>query len=63
MGLFTLIINALMLTITAKLSNPLNLGLYINDFWSAVKGALVVSIVSILLAWLAGLKKIKNIQK
>lgn len=59
MGLFTLIINALMLTITAKLSNPLNLGLYINDFWSAVKGALVVSIVSILLAWLAGLKKIK----
>jgi len=59
LGLFTLIINTLMLAITAKLSGPLNLGLKINGFWSAFWGALIVSIVSLLLSWITGLKKIK----
>jgi putative membrane protein len=59
LGLFTLIVNALMLAITAQLSNPLNLGLQINNFWAAFKGALIISIVSMLLSWITGLKKIK----
>ncbi len=59
LGLFTLVINALMFTITAKLSGPLNLGLYIDGFLPALKGALIISIVSMLLTWLIGLKKIK----
>jgi putative membrane protein len=57
LGLFTLIINTLMLILTAKLSVPLNLGLSIDGFWPAFKGALIISIVSILLSWATGLKK------
>jgi putative membrane protein len=60
LGFFTLIINSVMLAITAGLSGPLSLGLQINGFWAAFKGALIVSIVSMLLSWLTGLKKNKR---
>jgi len=59
LGLFTLIVNALMLIVTAALSGPFNLGLQIDGFWSAVWGALIVSIVSMFLSWVTGIKKIK----
>ncbi|MEW6418032.1 MAG: phage holin family protein [Nitrospirota bacterium] len=59
LGIFTLIINTLMLIITAHLSESLNLGLQIKGFWPAFWGALIVSIVSMLLSWLTGVKKIK----
>ncbi len=59
LGLFTLIINTLMLLLTASLSSSLNLGLHINGFWPAFWGALIVSIVSILLSWITGAKRIK----
>jgi putative membrane protein len=59
LGLFTFVVNALLLIITAKLSDPLHLGLQIHGFWPAFWGALIVSIVSIFLSWLTGLKEIK----
>ena len=59
LGLFTLIVNTLMLLITAKLSGPLSLGLQIHGFWPAFWGALIVSIVSMLLSSVTGLKKIR----
>lgn len=59
LGLFTLVINTLMLTTTAALSGPLNLGLHVEGFWPAFWGALIVSIVSTLLTWLAGLRNVK----
>ena len=59
LGLFTLIINTLMLLLTASLSSSLNLGLQINGFWPAFWGALIVSIVSMLLSWITGAKRIK----
>jgi putative membrane protein len=59
LGLFTLIVNTLMLVITAKLSVPLELGLQINGFWPAFKGAVIISLVSMLLSWLTGIKRIK----
>ena len=59
LGLFTLIVNAVMLIITEKLSAPFNLGLQIDGFWAAFWGALIVSIVSIILSWVTGVKKIK----
>jgi putative membrane protein len=62
LGLFTLIINTLMLVITAELSEPFSLGLRINGFWPAFKGALIVSMISILLSWLTGVKKIKYVR-
>ena len=55
LGLFTLVINALMLGLTAYLSDSLNLGFHISGFWPAFKGALLVSIVSTVLNCLAGL--------
>lgn len=59
LGIFTLIINTLMLIITAHLSESLDLGLQIKGFWPAFWGAIIVSIVSITLSWLTGVKKIK----
>jgi len=59
LGLFTLIVNTLMLLITVSLSGPLELGLQIHGFWPAFKGALIISVVSMVLSWLTGLKKIK----
>jgi putative membrane protein len=59
LGLFTLIVNTLMLLITVSLSGPLELGLQIHGFWPAFKGALIISLVSMVLSWLTGLKKIK----
>lgn len=59
LGLFTLIVNALMLLITVKLSGPLDLGLQMQGFWSAFWGAFMISIVSIILSWITGLKKIR----
>lgn len=46
-GLFVLIINAAMLWLTAAVSDSLS----IDDFWSALLGALVVSVVSTVLNW------------
>jgi putative membrane protein len=59
LGLFTLVVNAVLLTLTAALSGPFNLGLQIDGFWSAFWGALIVSIVSMFLSWVTGIKKIK----
>jgi len=59
LGLFTLIVNTLMLIVTVELSEPLQLGLQVIDFWAAFKGALIISIVSMLLSWLTGAKRVK----
>ncbi|MGO9379198.1 MAG: phage holin family protein [Dissulfurispiraceae bacterium] len=57
LGLFTLVINASMLAITAVLSGPLNLGLHIGGFWPALWGALVISLVSMVLSWVSGMNR------
>ncbi|MCL5022408.1 MAG: phage holin family protein [Nitrospirae bacterium] len=59
LGLFTLIINTLMLELTAALSGTFNLGFRISGFWSAFWGAIIVSIVSMLLSWITGLKRMR----
>lgn len=45
-GLFTFIINAVMLALTGWLAGQLGLGFMVDGFWAALVGALVVSIVS-----------------
>jgi putative membrane protein len=50
LGLFTLVINALMLLVTGWLSESWNLGFTVTGFWSAFWGGLVVGLVSMLLA-------------
>jgi putative membrane protein len=50
LGLFTLVINALMLLVTGSLSESWNLGFMVSGFWPAFWGGLVVGLVSMLLA-------------
>lgn len=59
LGLFTLIINTLMLALTASLSDTFHLGFHIKGFWSAFWGAIIVSVVSMLLSWITGLRQIR----
>jgi putative membrane protein len=46
LGLFTLVVNALMLHLTDGLSDALGLGFHVAGFWPAFWGGLVISIVS-----------------
>jgi putative membrane protein len=50
LGLFTLVINALMLLLTGWLSESWNLGFSVSGFWSAFFGGLVVGLVSVILS-------------
>jgi putative membrane protein len=50
LGLFALVINGLMLMLTSSLADVLGLGFHVRGFRAAFWGALVVSIVSMLLS-------------
>ena len=54
LGLFLLVINALMLLLTDFISDQLGLGLVVGDFWAAILGSIVISIVSFALSMLLG---------
>jgi putative membrane protein len=50
LGLFTLVINALTLMLSAGLANRVfGVGFYVDGFWPALWGALIVSVVSVVL--------------
>ncbi len=49
LGLFTLVINALMLALTGLIAEQLHLGFVVDGFWAALLGSLVITLVSILL--------------
>jgi putative membrane protein len=50
LGLFTLILNAISLLISSSIANNLfKVGFYIDGFWPAFWGAIIVSIVSVVL--------------
>ncbi|MET9465348.1 phage holin family protein [Streptomyces sp. NPDC006544] len=46
LGLFTLVVNALMLMLTSWLAKQFDLSFHVDNFWTAVVGALIISIVS-----------------
>jgi putative membrane protein len=54
LGLFLLVINALMLLLTDFISDQLGLGLVVGDFWAAILGSIVISIVGFALSMLIG---------
>jgi len=54
LGLFLIVINALMLLLTGAISDELALGLTVADFFAALLGAIVVSIVGMLLSMVIG---------
>ena len=49
LGLFLLVINALMLLLTSWLAGKLGVGWYVDGFWTALLGAVIVSVVSFVL--------------
>jgi putative membrane protein len=51
LGLFIFVINALMLWLTGELSEAFGLGFHVDGFRAAFLGALVVSLVSLVLTW------------
>jgi putative membrane protein len=51
LGLFYFVVNALMLWLTSWLAGLVDLGFRVDGFWTAVFGAIVISLVS----WVMGL--------
>jgi putative membrane protein len=58
LGIFTLVINALMLLVTGWLSTRWGLGFTVTGFWPAFWGGLVVGLVSLLLSLAFGRKQV-----
>lgn len=52
LGLFTLLLNAFMLWLTSAVSGGLQLGFHVSGFGAAFWGALVISIINIMLSLL-----------
>jgi putative membrane protein len=49
LGLFTFVVNALMLLLTAWIGDQFDLAFEVDGFWSALLGALVISVVTFIL--------------
>lgn len=60
LGLFTFVANALMLLATDAISSWFNLQFHVDGFWTAVLGALIISLVSFTLSVISGRKKKKD---
>lgn len=52
LGIFSIVINGLMLWLTSGVADALGLGFHVQGFWAASLGAFVVSVVSTLLSLL-----------
>ena len=50
LGLFTFVINAAVFLIAAWISQQLGIGFYVDGFWPALFGSIIVSIVSFVLS-------------
>jgi putative membrane protein len=57
LGLFTLVVNALMLMLTAWVTERWTWGLRVDSFGTAVIGALIISIVSVVLSVVTGVNR------
>ena len=49
LGLMLLVINALMLLLTSRISETFGLGLHVDGFWVALLGSIVISLASMVL--------------
>ncbi|MBE7433048.1 MAG: phage holin family protein [Anaerolineales bacterium] len=50
LGLFTIVINTVMLLLTRTIGQSFGIGLSVDGFWSALLGSLVMSAVSIIMS-------------
>jgi putative membrane protein len=56
LGLFLLVINALMLLLTAWLADVVGVGFHVDGFWAAVGGSIIISITTWVLDALVGVE-------
>ena len=54
LGLFLVVINALMLLLTGLVSTELDLGFFVGDFLAALLGSIVISLVGFVLSLVIG---------
>lgn len=54
LGLFALVVNGLLLLLTSKIAEELDLPFHVDGFWAAFWGAIVVGVVSWLLLLVLG---------
>jgi putative membrane protein len=54
LGLFLLVINALLLILTGEISRALDLGFVVGDFFAALLGSIVISLVGFALSMVIG---------
>jgi putative membrane protein len=57
MGLFLLVINALLLMLVGVISEELGLGFSVDDFWAALLGSIIISIVGWILSMIVGVSR------
>lgn len=50
LGLFTFVVNAALLLLTAWITGKLGLGFHVDGFWWALAGSIIVSVVSYVLS-------------
>jgi putative membrane protein len=50
LGLFTLVINTIVLMLTSSIGEMFSLGLTVDGFWPAFLGSIVISLVSVVLS-------------
>lgn len=61
LGLFTLVINGLMLWLASWITvNWLGLEFHVDGFWNALFGAIIISIVSLILSAFVGKRRLKK---
>ena len=49
-GLFVFVINAATFLLASRIAQSLNVGFYVDNFWAALFGSVIVSIVSVVLS-------------
>ncbi len=59
LGLFGLVINALLLALASELARTLGIEFHVYGFWSAFWGGLVISLVSLVLSMVAGENRVQ----
>jgi len=47
LGLFTIVINGLSFFIAARIAEAIGVSFYVQDFWAALLGGLIVSVISV----------------
>lgn len=50
LGLMLLVVNALMLLLTSKIADSVDLGFHVDGFWTALFGSIIISISSLVLS-------------